>query len=278
MHPSREDLAYKDEESEEEQPLPLVIRGNDGHQEVKWRRHPENWIIIHNRAIGDINTTAGEFARGGESNSARRNHARSLSLGEIFLITRLAKLQKKGTQPIVFTDDDFQGIMFPYDDALVVTLLISNYNVHKVLIDTGSSMDNLFMSAFEKMAIDKGRILLMTALLVGFGSDRVRPMRVISLLVITGFELVQATIMIDFILINKPSAYHAIIERPALNALRAVVSTTYLTMKFLTKMGIGVVRRSQEVARFCFNATLKEPQVKETLTIAIKVCDEQKLC
>jgi hypothetical protein len=58
--------------------------------------------------------------------------------------------------------------VFPHDDALVVTLLISNYNVHKVLIDTGSSADILFMGTFEKMAIDKGRILPMTAPLVGF--------------------------------------------------------------------------------------------------------------
>jgi hypothetical protein len=107
-------------------------------------------MIIHNRAIGDINTIVGGFAGGGKSSSARRSHARSLSSGEVFLTTRQAKLQKRETQPIVFIDDDFQGVVFPHDDALVVTLLISNYNIHKVLIDTGSSVDILFMSTFEK--------------------------------------------------------------------------------------------------------------------------------
>ena len=63
--------------------------------------------------------------------------------------------------------------MFPHDDALVVTLLISNYNVYKVLIDTGSSADILFMTTFEKMAIDKGRILPMTAPFVGFSGEKV---------------------------------------------------------------------------------------------------------
>ena len=134
------------------------------------------------------------------------------------------------------------------------------------------------MSAFEKMAIDKGRILPMTAPLVGFSGKKVRPVGAISLLVTAGFKLVQATIMIDFIVVNKPSAYHAIIGILALNALRAVVSTPYLAMKFLTKSGIWVVRGSQEMAQFCYNTILKEPQVKETLTVAMEVRDEDKLC
>jgi hypothetical protein len=134
------------------------------------------------------------------------------------------------------------------------------------------------MSAFEKMAIDKGRILPMTPPLVGFSGEKVRPMGAISLLVIAGFELVQTTVMIDFIIVNKPSVYHAIIGRLVLNVLRAVVSTPHLTMKFPMELGIRVVRGSQEVVRFYYNTTLKEPQVKETLTVAMEVRDEDKLC
>jgi hypothetical protein len=178
----------------------------------------------------------------------------------------------------VFTDEDLQGIAFPYDDALMVTLLISNYNVYKVLIDTGSLADILFMGALEKMAINKGRILPMTALLVGFSGEKVHPVGAILLAVTVGFEPIQSTVMIDFIIVNKPSAYHAIIGRPTLNALRAVVSTPHLAMKFPTKLGVGVVKGSQEVVRFCYNATLKEPLMKETLAVAMEVRDESKLC
>jgi hypothetical protein len=55
--------------SEEEQPFPLAVRGNEGGQEAERRRRPENRLVIHNRAIGDINTIAGGFAGGGESSS-----------------------------------------------------------------------------------------------------------------------------------------------------------------------------------------------------------------
>jgi hypothetical protein len=196
----------------------------------------------------------------------------------VLSVARPSKLQKRETPPIVFTDEDLQGIVLPHDDALVVTLLISNYNVHKVLIDTGSSADILFMGAFERMAIDKGRILPMTTPLVGFNGEKVHPVGTISLPVTAGFEPVQSTVMIDFIIVNKPSAYHAIIGRPALNALRAVVSTPHLAMKFPTESRVKVVKGSQEVARFCYNATLKEPLMKETLAVAMEVQDESKLC
>ena len=97
-------------------------------------------------------------------------------------------MQKRETQPIVFTDDDYQGVVFPHDDAFVVTLLISNCNVHKVFIDIGSLIDIIFMSTFEKIAIDKGRILPMTTPLVGFSSEKVRPIGAVSLLVTAGFK------------------------------------------------------------------------------------------
>jgi hypothetical protein len=72
--------------------------------------------------------------------------------------------------------------------------------------------------------------------------------------------------------------YHAIIGRLALNALREVVSIPHLATKFPMKLRIGVVRGSQEVARFCYDAMLKEPQVKETLMVAMDIRNKQKLC
>ncbi|XP_059441933.1 uncharacterized protein LOC132174265 [Corylus avellana] len=179
---------------------------------------------------------------------------------------------------IIGAGDLKKGVVSPHDDALVVTQLICNYNVYKVLVDIGSSVDNLYMSSFEKMAIDKGRMSPMRALLVGFSGERVRPIGAISLPLKVGPKPTQATVMDDFIVVNKPSAYNAIIDRPTLNALRAIASTFHLAMKFPTDSGIGVVRGSQEVARFCYNTMLKEPCINEALAVAIEAHDEHKLC
>jgi hypothetical protein len=48
--------------------------------------------------------------------------------------------------------------------------------------------------------------------------------------------------MIDFLVVDAPSAYNAILGRGTLNAIGAVVSTSHLMMKFIpTEAGVGVV-------------------------------------
>ena len=56
---------------------------------------------------------------------------------------------------------------------------------------------------------------------------------------------------------RAPSAYNAILDRPDLNALRAVVSTYHLKLKFSTSQGIGEVRGDQDLARHCYNIALQ---------------------
>ncbi|GFS42022.1 hypothetical protein Acr_00g0077760 [Actinidia rufa] len=55
--------------------------------------------------------------------------------------------------PITFSNDDLRGLHLPHDDALVVSAVIANFNVQRILIDNGSSADILFISAFERMKI-----------------------------------------------------------------------------------------------------------------------------
>ena len=42
---------------------------------------------------------------------------------------------------ISFTDEDAERIHHPYDDAIVITLLIADYTTRRVLVDNGSSAD-----------------------------------------------------------------------------------------------------------------------------------------
>ena len=47
--------------------------------------------------------------------------------------------------PIIFSEDDARGVHHPHCDALVVTLLVANKRLHRILIDNGSSADILFL-------------------------------------------------------------------------------------------------------------------------------------
>ncbi|GAV78858.1 hypothetical protein CFOL_v3_22323, partial [Cephalotus follicularis] len=59
----------------------------------------------------------------------------------------------------------------------------------------------------------------------------------------------QTQVDMTFLVVDTPSPYNAIIGRPGLNLLEAIVSTRYLFMKFPTRFGVGEVRGDQEVAR-----------------------------
>jgi hypothetical protein len=55
-----------------------------------------------------------------------------------------------------------------------------------------------------------------------------------------GKYLSQKTIMVKFLVIDRPSGYNAILSRMALNELKAVMLTPYLSIKFPTQEGIKV--------------------------------------
>ncbi|KAK3039603.1 hypothetical protein RJ639_029302 [Escallonia herrerae] len=153
---------------------------------------------------------------------------------------------------ITFSDDDSKGIKTPHDDPLVITIKAGNFDVKRVLIDNGSFAEILFHDAFEKMNIPTDRLRKMDTLLYGFSNHPVAVEGIIALPVVIGTPPAQANFMLDFVVVKVPSAYNAILGRPALNRLQAVVSTYHLKMKFPTEHGIGEVKGDQTTARQCY--------------------------
>ena len=93
--------------------------------------------------------------------------------------------------------------------------------------------------------------------LVGVGGNMTHPLGWIKLLVTLGTEPRQITIWQDFIVVNCPLPYNAILGRPTLGGTRATTLTYHLKMKFPTTTGVGEVRGDQKVAKQCFISTLK---------------------
>ena len=54
---------------------------------------------------------------------------------------------------ITFTDEDVERIHHPHDDAIVITLLIANYTIRRVLVDNESSVDILYYPAFQQIRL-----------------------------------------------------------------------------------------------------------------------------
>jgi hypothetical protein len=237
-------------------------RNEERRERSRSRQHgsPINQVVL-----GEIRTIAGGFSEGGESIRARKAYARQAKNHEVYAVERPMKVQKKESMMIGFSDEDYEGISFPHTDALVVTLTVANHNMHRILVDNGSSADILYLPAFKQLNIGQEKVGVARSPLVGFTGEQVQPIGTIDLPVTAGTVPRQATIMVRFLLIDRPSAYNAIIGRAALNEFRAITSTPHLKMKFPTDQGVGEVKGDQWVARQCYNVTLKDVPGKATL-------------
>ena len=59
----------------------------------------------------------------------------------------------------------------PHYDAMVPTLCINGFDVHKVLIDPGSAAELLQLPAFKQMKLSLGMVNLTGRILPGFNGE-----------------------------------------------------------------------------------------------------------
>ncbi|KAL2231186.1 UNVERIFIED_CONTAM: hypothetical protein Sindi_1713000 [Sesamum indicum] len=125
------------------------------------------------------------------------------------------------------------------NDPMVIRMDIANYQVHKVLIDSGSSVDIIFTNVLRKMELSELKLKPVQTPLVGFGGSEVVPEGLIDLPVSIGEEPQRKTCIVRFFVVDSPFAYNVVFGRPGLNKFRTVVSTYHLKMKFPIKYGVG---------------------------------------
>ena len=89
-------------------------------------------------------------------------------------------------QAITFIDEDARRVHHPYDDAIVITLLIVDYMTKRVLVDNGSSEDILYYSAFQQMRLGRDQLHLVNSPLVGFGGMKMLHVGIITLPIVVG--------------------------------------------------------------------------------------------
>jgi hypothetical protein len=220
--------------------------------------------------VGEIRTIIGGPASGGTSRASRKAYARQVH--NIMVVQRPPKNIRLDDQIISFSEEDARGTHQPHDDALVITVNIAGFTTRRVMMDNGSSADILYLPAYQQMRLDKDKLRPMDAPLVGFTGDKVCPVGIVTLPITVGTHPKTVSKTVDFLVVNCPSAYNAIIGRPTLNRLRAVTSTYHLLLKFPTEHGIGEVRGDQVAARECYLASLGSGGRNQTMTI-----EEQKI-
>lgn len=61
--------------------------------------------------------------------------------------------QVQHSMSIIFSNDVVERIIYPHDDALMVTLDIAFHNVARIMVNTRSLMDIIFVDALRRMDI-----------------------------------------------------------------------------------------------------------------------------
>nr|XP_023911372.1 uncharacterized protein LOC112022985 [Quercus suber] len=145
-----------------------------------------------------------------------------------------AKSGTKRSPVIGFLEEDARCLHHPHDDALIVSLQVGDYNLHRVLVDNGSSADILYYLACQQMGINRERLIPKNSPLVGFGGTRVFPLGATTLSVTAGDYPQQITKDVTFLVVDYSSTYNAILGRPTLNSWKAATLTYHLMIKFPT--------------------------------------------
>ena len=122
-------------------------------------------------------------------------------------------------------------------------LTIEGFNTRRIVVDNGSSVDIIYLSAFQQLKLDLGRLHPFDSPLVSYSGDRVYPKGIMTLTVIVGTHSRQLTHQLDFLVVDCPSSYNVIIGRPKLNRWKTAMSTYCLKVKFPIENGVGEVKR-----------------------------------
>jgi hypothetical protein len=155
---------------------------------------------------------------------------------------------------ISFSDSDLHDVQLPHNDPLVITLRIGNYDVKRVLVDQGSFAEVMYQELYEKLGLGKSDLSELSSPVFGFSGESTIPLGKTTLPVLTG----PINLQTEFIVIQAPSPYNAIMGRSWLHRMRAVPSTLHQKLRFPTKDGVMEINGDQVAAKQCVLAAAKK--------------------
>ncbi|XP_075475721.1 uncharacterized protein LOC142510296 [Primulina tabacum] len=188
----------------------------------------------------------------GDSNRARKARGRRVCL-EVDGRDR--------SEPVIsFGPEDLRGVSLPHNDALVIQARVANYDVLRVFVDNGSSVNVIFKEALVQMDLHEYPLEVVATALFGFAGHAVYPEGEITLPLTLGSGDLRKTVMRVFTIVDAPSSYNVILGRPAMNEMRAVASTYHQKIKFPIRGQVGEVKRDQPSSRKCYGETIRVDQ------------------
>ncbi|XP_073154027.1 uncharacterized protein [Henckelia pumila] len=212
-------------------------------------------------AQGIINMISGG-PTDGDSNRAKKTSSRKLINMEID-----NKIAHTGPT-LSFGLEDLKGVSTNHNDALVIRDMVANYDVARIFVDSGSSVNVLFQEAINQMDLGQYKIEPVVTSLFGFTGHAIRPVGLVHLPLTLGTSNSRKIRTVSFIIVDAASAYNAILGRPAMTTFMAVASALHQKIKFPVGNEVGEVQGDQVIARKCYvDEVIIEQKVARTYSI-----------
>ncbi|XP_073138871.1 uncharacterized protein [Henckelia pumila] len=214
----------------------------------------------------------------GHCNRERKTSSQKLSSMEI-----IDQVVQTGPT-LSFGPGDLRGLAdTTINDALVIRALIANYDVARIFVDYGSSVNVLFQETINQMDLGEYKVEPVVTSLFGFTSHAIQPIGLINLPLNLGKDRTRKTQKVSFIIVDAPSAYNVILGRPAMTTFMAVTSALYQKIKFSVGNEVGEI---EQKAAKSSHEDRPEPRGREQVNLleenipvtAEEECEEVFIC
>ena len=161
--------------------------------------------------------------------------------------------------PISFPPINPTRVITPHYDALVLTIGINNFDVHRVLVYPSSAADLLHLPALKQMRVPLDRLSSAGRVLSGFNGATTLTVGDVAFPVQAGPVIQQVL----FSVVEYLGPYNAILGRAWNHAMKAVPSTYHQTISYLTTSGQVDLQGSQLAARQCYQLSMQAREQEE---------------
>ena len=134
---------------------------------------------------------------------------------------------------ISFPPVNLNRVIVPHYDALVLTLCINGFDVHRVLIDPGNAATLLQLPAFKQMKLSIEVVNSAGRILSGFNGATTVTLGDVALPVKVG----SVTQQVLFSIVEDLGPYNAIMGRAWQHSMKAIPPTYHKTVSYLTNVG-----------------------------------------
>nr|XP_016447194.1 PREDICTED: uncharacterized protein LOC107772216 [Nicotiana tabacum] len=147
-------------------------------------------------------------------------------------------------ESIIFDKSDADGLTFPQNDALIITLHILDTDVKCNMIDDGSDECIIHLRVLTQMRFED-KIVSRCITLTSFNNAVEETSGEITLPVLAGGVTMETT----FHIMDQATAYNAIVAHTWIHLIKAISSRSYQVIKFTTPWGFFSIRGEQRTSR-----------------------------